>query len=83
MNAKLVPPNNDKGWSLQFFDVPKDIVNQIWYHARTISDHFKLKPFLQGNSDGWMMVEFWDNAEGYILEASLKICEEIGVELDL
>jgi len=84
MIAKLIAPSMDKNWSLQLFDVPNDkqIQNEIWYHARIIGQHFKVNPFLQGNSEGWMMIEYWTSEESFILEAAVKTCEKLKISLD-
>jgi len=84
MTAKLIAPHMDKNWSLQFFDVPtaKETRNEIWYHSRIIAQHFKVNPFLQGDSGEWMMIEYWSDAQSYILEAAMKTCEILKIELD-
>ena len=95
MKAKLVPPNNDKNWSLQFIEVPFkkdcpdfDLTNNpeksnIWYWCQHYGNHYNVSPFLQGNSGDWMMIEFWSSSQGLILEASLAICEILKVELEI
>jgi len=85
MRAKLVAPESDKSWSLQFFDVPRNRAFRanVWYQARHFGEHFKVAPFLQGDSEDWMMVEFWSKAESYILEACEQICKILDVELEI
>lgn len=54
-----MPPHADKGWSFQIVNITDD---DVW----TIRSQFPkaaveaAKPFLQGNSGGWAMVEFWN-----------------------
>lgn len=85
MKAKLIAPNGDKNWSLQFFEVPEDNVVRanVWYWARHYGEHFRVSPFKQGDYDDWIMIEFWSHSEAYILEASFQICKELKVELEI
>ncbi len=56
--ARLVPPHADKNWSFQAINLTEDDV----YKIRAAFPHAAVQPaspFLQGNSGGWAMVEFW------------------------
>lgn len=56
--ARLVPPHFDKNWSFQAINLTEDDVWKI----RSAFSHAAVQPaspFLQGNSGGWAMVEFW------------------------
>jgi len=84
MKALLVAPQLDKGWSLQFFEVPTDkqIRSNIWAWSLHYGKLFHVRPFLQGDFSDWMMIEFFSNVESNILGASIKICEHLKINLD-
>jgi hypothetical protein len=85
MKVKLVDPEMGKNYSLQFFDVPKDkpVRMNIWYWARHFGEFYHTNPFLQGDDDDWMMVEFWTSSQAYILECCLAICKQLNLELEI
>jgi hypothetical protein len=85
MQAKLISPKADKGWSLQFFEVSDDPIVRanIWYWSRHYGEHFGVAPFKQGDFDDWIMIEFWRPYQSLILEACLMICKQLDVELEL
>jgi len=90
MKAKLIEPKDDHCWSLQFFDIPGDyertknpIKSSIWYWAQHFGGFWHVSPFLQGDSEDWMMIEFFSKSQSHILEASLSICHELKVTLEI
>ena len=89
MKAVLKEPSNDKNWRLEFTGLPLGETTRtpgrslIWSTAQQIGSHFCVSPFLQGDSEDWMLVEFWCSCQGYILEACMHICQQLGIELEL
>lgn len=84
VTAELIPPQGDKGWSLQFFNVPQSGIRDfIWSTCRHYGTSFKVRPFLQGNSEDWMMIEFFSPSEPYILEASMNTCKKLDIPLEV
>ena len=77
--AELVPPSMDKGWSVQFFNVTPDIRNLVIGGVLNAASRTQAKPFLQGNFDGWMMVEFWTDDEDAILAGAERIAADAGL----
>lgn len=69
--AKLVPPHSDKHWSFQVINVSEDQVLEI---RRLFSNSAvrAANPFLQGNSRGWVMVEFW-TADKSLIDAAASV----------
>lgn len=69
--ARLVPPHADKHWSFQVVNVGED---EVWNIRGAFSNEAvkKANPFLQGNSGGWVMVEFWTEDKG-IIDAAAKV----------
>lgn len=67
--ARLVPPHADKNWSFQAVNVSEDDV----YRIKRAFSHPAVcdtSPFLQGNSRGWVMVEFWTKDKAAIDRAA-------------
>ncbi|HDR9103321.1 hypothetical protein [Paraburkholderia sp. A3RO-2L] len=56
--AKLVPPHMDKHWSFQMVNPTEEEVSLIRaaFHTTAVQ---AAKPFLQGCTKDWLMVEFW------------------------
>lgn len=69
--ARLVPPHADKNWSFQAVNVEED---DVWAIRGAFSNEVvkKASPFLQGNSGGWVMVEFWTKDKD-IIDAAAKV----------
>lgn len=84
-----------KNWSLQFFEIP--IENEehrndlsynvtkanIWNQCKHFGEFHHVSPFLQGNSENWMMIEFWCSSESLILKCCTLICENLNIEFDI
>ncbi|MDO8640855.1 MAG: hypothetical protein Q7R33_04875 [Nitrosarchaeum sp.] len=90
MIAKLIEPCMDKNWSLQFFNIPGDsrrdfnpVRANIWFWCRHFGEFYKTHPFLQGDSEDWMMIEFWTSSQSLILEACLAICNQLNLTLEM
>jgi len=89
IKAKLVEPKGDKNWSLQLFGVPGSRYDSnveranIWYICRVVGERYGARPFLQGDYEDWMMIEFWSGSQNLILEVCMKICEELKIELEI
>ncbi|MBI6885757.1 hypothetical protein [Pseudomonas putida] len=79
MIAKLVPPHMDKHHSFQVVNISKDDRDTILSMFRKPSVE-KARPFLQGDSRGWVMVEFWSKDEEAIKAASDALAKSIGIE---
>lgn len=80
MVAKLVSPCKimGKGFSFQAMNVSQEQVDKICWAFEQVRDS---RPFLQGNSDGWVMVEFWTDDGDAILRASELFAQILGVPL--
>ena len=95
MDVKLIEPIVDKNWSLNFSNVPyneeydsHDLIHNIeksniWYWCQHFGKIFNTHPFLQGNCNDWMMIEFWCKSETLILETCISICNELKIELKI
>lgn len=68
--ARLVPPHLDKNWSFQAHDVTQD---DVWRIRCAFSDAAvkTARPYLQGNSNNWVMVEFWTKDKA-VIDAAAK-----------
>lgn len=52
-------------------------------HSDSINEAFKkANPFLQGNSNDWMMIEFWTQDADLIMNAVFEFEKEIGILVD-
>lgn len=78
--ARLVPPFGDKHWSFQMVNINTADVLRI-RSAFAIDVVKAAKPFLQGNSGSWVMVEFWTNDKILICEAACTLFSLFGLEL--
>lgn len=69
--ARLVPPHADKNWSFQAVNVAED---DVWTVRGAFSNKVvkAANPFLQGNSGGWVMVEFWTKDKA-VIDAAAKV----------
>uniref|UniRef100_A0A6M3L815 Uncharacterized protein n=1 Tax=viral metagenome TaxID=1070528 RepID=A0A6M3L815_9ZZZZ len=83
--AELHNPEGDKNFSIHFYGVTKidRLRIRVLSHSLTFPDYsgdWKMcQPFLQGDSDDWMMIEFWtDN-----IEAIIRGCEYIEKKLNI
>ena len=69
--ARLVPTHADKHWSFQVVNVTEaDVFDVRGAFSNEVVK--KANPFLQGNSGGWVMVEFWKRDKATI-DAAAKV----------
>lgn len=82
MRAELHAPVGDKSWSLHFFDVSLNEIDraEIIYWSLHFGKFFGVSPFIQGNQNDWIMVEYFSDLEGHVLEAVIKTCEHFGID---
>ena len=78
MEAKLTPPECGKNWSVHFLGLTEQVRNKILsaFHRMAYNHESMFKkanPFLQGDSDGWMMIEFWTDNQNSIIDACLEL----------
>lgn len=67
--ARLVPPYGDKHWSFQVLNVEDSDVRELLWRFQ--DPRVKAaNPFLQGNSRGWAMVEFWTKDKALVDNAA-------------
>lgn len=80
--AKLVAPQMDKGWSLQFFDCDSALRGRVIGGVMDTNKIVGCRAFLQGDSDGWLMVEFWTDDEDAILRGAEHLSDIAGVPIN-
>lgn len=56
--TRLVPPHGDKSWSFQAIHLKPEQRNQL-VAAMKDPKVEPCKPFKQGDSGNWLMIEFW------------------------
>jgi hypothetical protein len=88
IKAKLQEPGDEHGWTLHFtIDNDRDFDETtraaILSNVRHFGAHWRVDPFVQGENHHWIMIEFLFPVESYILEASLMICKQLKIELEL
>lgn len=71
--AKVIAPYADKNWSFQLINASEQIVGKVRV-AFNDPEVKEAEPFLQGNSGGWVMVEFWSRD----LSKIVKACNRLG-----
>ena len=72
MKIELIPPQSDKSYSIHFTEFSSDEVDDIRGKILNSFRHKDVKnarPFLQGDSSDWKMVEFWTNDKDLIFIA--------------
>lgn len=91
MNVKLYQPFGEKNWNLQFTNIhnkENELINNpektnIWFWCRLFGELYKTNPFLQGNHEDWMMIEFRNSSQSLIFETCQAICNKLQTELQL
>lgn len=87
MEAKLIDPQCDKNFSIQFFKVTEEERNCVLRSFYLLSNKWN-HIFLQGDSREWndtkiitywMMIEFWTLNLDYII----RVCEEFELLLEI
>jgi hypothetical protein len=83
MKIKLVEPGQDRNYCLHFEGSTIDImgIRPILIASITSGILNKAKPFLQGDSSDWLMVEFWTNDIRLINESVNKFLETYNLSL--
>lgn len=86
MKAVLLSPQNDKNYRIQFTNVDQEFKNKIiallnpqFERPEEITD---AKPFIQGNSEDWLLVEFWSKGKLNILVFLDYIQSEMNIEIE-
>jgi hypothetical protein len=80
MKLTLNSPDKIHGWNIHLieFSLSKEFyIHEILYHA----NWYKINPIVQGSTDNWIMIEFCNDSESYILECCLQIAKVLKVEL--
>ena len=77
--AKVIAPYADKNWSFQLINASEQIVGKVRV-AFNDPEVKEAEPFLQGNSGGWVMVEFWTRDLGKIVKACNRLGNLLKVE---
>jgi hypothetical protein len=89
VEARLHPPDRDKNWSLHFTGLslkPRSedpFKADVWYWSQHFGGHYGSHPFLQGDAEDWMMVEFWSDSQSCILNTCMAVCDQLCIELQL
>lgn len=78
--AKLVPPHMDKHHSFQMIGaLPEDIIRvRVALQAPQVK---AVRPFLQGESRDWVMVEFWSDDLELIQIAAKHLADCVDLDL--
>jgi hypothetical protein len=81
MIAKLIPPSGDKNFSFQVIGINQEQKTKLFGAINSLkSMHPDLKPFIQGNSGNWVMIEFWTDNVDSIMEASVFLSKILNVD---
>lgn len=67
----------DKSYNLQALNCTKEQMEQI--KTTVLTQHKDSKPFIQGQSENWIMVEFWHSNVQAIEQACQAIIKILGV----
>jgi len=73
---RLIPPHMDKNWSIQGIHFSEEEIQDVKMCFVKIPD---ASPYLQGNSNGWFMVEFWTRDMVAIHQACQVIADCLGM----
>lgn len=76
--AKLVPPHMDKSFSFQAHGLTPE-QRHLVLRALFLPEVVKAKPFRQGDSGTWLMIEFWTDNREVIQAAAEALARAIGV----
>lgn len=69
----------DKSMNIQFNGITEE--NKQKVKSVMYSDSVKkIQPFVQGDSGGWLMIEFWGGDQDEVLSACRKMLSEAGVD---
>jgi hypothetical protein len=86
----LYSPYMDKGYSLQIFHnlthekyAESMSIYDLMGMARELGKKYDARIFFQGNSVGWLMIEFWTDNQDAILDFCMEFAERVSAELML
>lgn len=86
MKAKLLAPQNDKNYRIEFTGIDAEVKNEI---IALLNPQFErpeeivdAKPFIQGNSEDWLLIEFWTKSKYSILIFLDYIQSEMNIEIE-
>lgn len=68
----------DKGFNLQFSKLSEDDKRSIYGFVRTDALFEPVKAFFQGDSDDWLMIEFWEGSPDQKREATEALVNHLG-----
>ena len=82
-NYDLIEPFMDKGWSFQIktsdYSPLDPIIRESLLSLINTPLVRRAKPFLQGDTECWLMVEFWTDNEDHIIAAANFLNESLKV----
>lgn len=81
MIAKLVDPQMDKNFSIQFFKVTDDDRKNIYKNFHQSCKIFGHQ-FMQGDYDDWMMIEFWTDNVDLIIQICIFYQNALEIEIE-
>jgi hypothetical protein len=76
--AKLVPPHMDKSFSFQAHGLTPE-QRHLVLRALFLPEVVQAKPFRQGDTGSWLMIEFWTKDREVIQAAAEGLARAIGV----
>jgi hypothetical protein len=76
--AKLVPPHMDKSYSFQAHGLTPE-QRDLVLRALQLPEVELAKPFRQGDTGSWLMIEFWTDDREVIQAAAQGLARTIGV----
>lgn len=78
--AKKIPPRLGKGVSFQVINLNQEQREELILTMR--SDEVKqAHPFLQGDQDGWLMIEFWSQDAELVEKCCKLLAQSINVDI--
>ena len=82
MEAKIIDPHMDKNFSLQFFNVTDEDRNKVLSVFHRLCRGSSFFQFVQGDSGGWMMIEFWTSDIDRIIMACTFYEQELKIKIE-
>lgn len=81
--ARFVPPQRDKSWSFQVVFHDRELPESGVFVSLIQRSLFQLaaKPYLQGHSGNWAMVEYWVKDEAVARKAAAEFAQLFELEL--
>jgi hypothetical protein len=78
--AKLNPPAGGKNWSFQTLSTSPEQRQKLLVTLQN-KQVSACRPFHQGDSENWLMIEFWTSSMNDIQSAARILAAAIGAEL--